>query len=420
MFFSKYNYIKNILLSRIKKNVKSDLEIINILNLLKNSVGYPDIKVLESATGSEVFVDNKKILMFGSYNYLGLANRKEVIDSAVNYVKKFGIGTGGVRLLTGSMVIHEEMENLVANFTGHNNCVSIASGFGTNAGIIPAVSNLLGFGKLISARKLVIFSDEYNHASIVDGCRLSKAKVLVYKHNNIIDLEEKLSRYKYNRKLIITDGVFSMDGDIAKLDKILDLAKEYNALTMVDDAHSIGVFGKTGSGTAEHFNRIGEVDINMGTFSKGLGVSGGFVSCSKDLADYFRVACRTYMFSDSLSPAIVGGVIGSINYIKEHPEIREKLRTNYEYFNSNLKKMGFDTFNSNTQVVPLLVGSDYNTMLFFKKLFDYGLFAPAVRWPAVPKNTGRIRFSIMSSHNKTQIDTALNMIETVGRQLHII
>ncbi len=420
MFFKKNSYFKNLFFSKVKKNVSSDLEIINLLSLLKNKVGYPDVKILESATGPEVLVSKKKILMFGSYNYLGIANNREVKDSAIKYINDFGVGTGGVRLLTGSMTIHRDMEKLVSEFTGHDDCVSIASGFGTNAGIIPAVANLLGFDKLVLARNLVIFSDEYNHASIVDGCRLSKARVVVYKHNNINDLESKLAKYKYYRKLIVTDGVFSMDGDIARLGDILDLAKEYNALTMVDDAHSIGVLGKTGAGTAEYFNRKGEVDINMGTFSKGLGVSGGFVSCRKDLADYFRVACRTYMFSDSLSPAIVGGVVGSINYVKQHPEIRSQLKVNYEYFNNQLKKIGFNTFGSSTQVVPLLVGSDSETMSFFNKLFDYGVFAPAVRWPAVPKNTGRIRFSIMATHTKEQIDRALGVIETVGKKLNII
>jgi len=211
-----------------------------------------------------------------------------------------------------------------------------------------------------------------------------------------------------------------MDGDICHLDKILNLAKEYGAMTMVDDAHAIGVLGETGSGTAEYFNRKGEVDLNMGTFSKGLGASGGFVTCQKDFADYLRVACRTYMFSDALSPAIVGGIIGSVDYIKNHPELLLKLKENSEYFRNNLNKLGFNTFNSITQIVPLFVGENKKTMEFFDELFNYGVFAPAVRWPAVPKNTGRIRFSIMAIHNKEQIDTALNIIEKIGKKLKVI
>lgn len=397
-------------------------EIVKILDLVKRKLGYPSVKVLQTATGSIVKVNNKDILMFGSYNYLGIANNQEVKESAKKYLDEFGVGTGGVRLLTGTMTIHEDMENVVADFTGHEACVSIASGFGANAGVVPAIINLLGFGKYIFARKAVIFSDEYNHASIVDGCRLSNAKVVIYKHNDINDLEKKIKSfwYKNHRKLIITDGVFSMDGDIAHLDKIIDIAKKYNALTMVDDAHSIGVLGKTGAGTAEYFNRKGEIDINMGTFSKGLGVTGGFISCNRIMAEYLRIACRTYMFSDSLSPAVVGGIIGSINYIKNHSEAREKLKSNHEYFRESLKKMGFNTLQSITQVVPLLVGDDTKTINFFNELFDKGLFAPAVRWPAVPKNTGRIRFSIMATHEKDQINKALNIIELAGKKFKLI
>ncbi|KKP92286.1 MAG: 2-amino-3-ketobutyrate coenzyme A ligase [Parcubacteria group bacterium GW2011_GWA2_36_10] len=244
----------------------SYLEIKELLNLVEKKIGYPDIKTLDSATGTEVLVEGKKMLMFGSYNYLGLANNTEVKEKAKEFLTKFGIGTGGVRLLTGNMIIHEKMEKLVADFTGYHSSISIASGFGTNSGVIPAVANLLGFDKFIHARDLVIFSDEYNHASIVDGCRLSKAIVKIYRHNDISHLEQQLSRYKKYRKLIITDGVFSMDGDVARLDKIIDLAKEYGALTMVDDAHSVGILGKNGAGTAEHFDRLGQVDIKHTCF----------------------------------------------------------------------------------------------------------------------------------------------------------
>lgn len=395
-------------------------EITKLLNLIKSKVGYPSIKVLQTATGPEVMIKDKKILMFGSYNYLGLSNNEEVKSNAIEVIKKFGIGTGGVRLLTGSMTIHEELEKLVSDFTGHNDCVTIASGFGTNAGVIPGIINLLGFGKFIFARKAVIFSDEYNHASIVDGCRLSEAKVEIYKHNDIKDLEKKIKKYKRYRKLIVTDGVFSMDGDVCHLDKILDLARSYDALTMVDEAHSFGVLGKTGSGTAEYFNRKGEVDINMGTFSKGIGVSGGFVSCNHEIAEYLRVACRSYMFSDALSPAVVGGAIGSIKFIKNHPEILLKLQENSQYFRNKLNLLGFNTFNSATQIVPMYVGDDKKTMMFFEELFNNGLFAPAVRWPAVPKGTGRIRFSIMANHSNEQLDKAINIIETVNKKIHIV
>jgi len=395
-------------------------EIYKLLELINKYYSYPSIKVLQTASGPEVIIENKKIIMLGSYNYLGLANNNEVKQKAIEFLEKFGVGTGGVRLLTGTMVIHEEMEKLVADFTGHEDCITIGSGFGTNAGVIPGVINLLGFGKMVFARKAVIFSDEYNHASIIDGCRLSEAKVVIYKHNDVDDLENKIKKYKRYRKLIITDGVFSMDGDICHLDKIIDIAKKYEALTMVDDAHSFGVLGKTGSGTAEYFNRKGEVDINMGTFSKGIGVSGGFVSCKKYIADYLRLACRTYMFSDAISPVIVGGIIGSITYIKNHPQLLNKLKENSDYFRQNLQNLRFNTLNSATQIVPLLIGNENKTIEFYKELFNYGVFAPMVMWPAVPKNTARIRFSIMANHTKEQLDKALNIILNLGKKFKII
>ena len=211
-----------------------------------------------------------------------------------------------------------------------------------------------------------------------------------------------------------------MEGDIAPLDKIIDIAKEYDAMTMVDDAHSIGVLGETGAGTAEYYKRKGEVDLNMGTFSKGLGVSGGFVSCNKETADYLRVACRSYMFSDSLSPALVGAIMGTLEYLKANPELKVKLQENANYFRNKLNNFGFNTFNSITQVVPLLVGDDKKTIDFFNELYSHDLFAPAVRWPAVPKGAGRIRFSIMSTHTKNQLDRALEIINLAGKKFKLI
>ena len=395
-------------------------EVFRLLKIIKNKIGYPGIRTLQSATGPEVMIEDKRILMLGSYNYLGLANNKEVKEFAKASIDKYGIGTGGVRLLTGTMTIHEELEELVSDFTKQEDCITIGSGFGTNAGVIPGLMNLLGFKKLVLARKAVIFSDEYNHASIVDGCKLSDARVIIFKHNDVNDLEKKIRKYKRYRKLRVSDGVFSMDGDICRLDKILDIAKEHDAWTMIDDAHSFGVLGERGSGTAEYFNRSGEIDINMGTFSKGIGVSGGFISCKKDLADYLRVACRPYMFSDSLSPAIAGGIIGSVNYIKKHPELIKKLKENADYFRTNLNKFGFNTLLSNTQIIPLLVGEDKKTIHFFEELFKNGVFAPAVRWPAVPRNMGRIRFSITSEHTIEQLDRALCIVNSIGKEIKLI
>ncbi|MEK7584821.1 MAG: pyridoxal phosphate-dependent aminotransferase family protein [Patescibacteria group bacterium] len=392
-------------------------EIKRLYKYIKEHLKIPDQIILQSATGPEVKVGGRNILMFGSYNYLGLANMECIRHAAVEKINSYGVGSGGVRLLTGTMDIHCELEALVAKFTGHEDCLTIASGYGANVGVIPGVINLMGFGKSFFARKAVIFSDEFNHASIVDGCKLSVAEIVIYGHNNIQDLERKIAKYKKHRKLIVTDGVFSMDGDIAPLGDILELAKSYGALTMVDDAHAFGVLGDTGAGTAEYFHQKGRVDINMGTFSKGIGVSGGFISGKSDLIDYLRLACRSYMFSDSLSPAIVGAVIAAINFIKTNVTILKDLQEKSDYFRHALNQQGYHTFNSKTQVVPLFVGDEIKSLDFARRIYNAGVFAPAIRWPAVPKNSARIRFAICASHSYEQIDRALEVVLHVGSAL---
>ena len=380
--------------------------IAKLLKYVHTEMGYPETHVLETGTGTEVMVGGRPIQMFGSYNYLGLATRPEVKVAMKAAIDKYGAGSGGVRLLTGTMDIHQELERRVAAVTGHDDCLTVASGFGMNSGVIPAVVNLLGFADYFGAKKAIIFSDEYNHASIVDGCRLAKATVEVYPHNNIEKLAKLLKKYpsrKY-RKLIIFDGVFSMDGDFALVDKLVDLAKEYDAWTMVDDAHAFGVFGKDGAGSADYLGRRGQIDINMGTFSKGIGVAGGFVSGSKELIEYLRIGCRSYVFSDSLLPAIAAGIIATLNIIKAEPQLQTQVQENAQYFRDRLHEHGFDTLQSTTQVVPVLIGDEHKTADLAHKLFEAGYYAPAVRWPAVPKGMARIRFSMMSDHHRGRID----------------
>jgi len=391
-----------------------------IYNHIKENIILPQSITLDGPTGPVVSVNKKDILMLGSYNYLGLTNNKALIDESVKATGNFGVGTGGVRILTGTMSIHRELEKELADFTGYEDSMSIASGYGANVGVIPGFINLMGMAKSIFFKKSVIFSDEYNHASIVDGCKLAAAKIEIYKHNDVKDLERLVSKYKRRRKLIVTDGVFSMDGDIAPLDKILDIAKAYDASTMVDDAHAIGVIGDHGAGTASYFGRTGEVTINMGTFSKGLGVSGGFISGSSDLINYLRVACRSYMFSDALAPGIVGAVRGSLKYILSHPEIIEDLSKKSEYFRSKLNAAGFNTFQSKTQIVPVLIGDQKMSVKFAERLFEDGLFAPAIRWPAVPKDLSRIRFAVSASHSYEQLDLGIQIIIKIGKEFKII
>lgn len=383
------------------------------LIFIKDKLVYPDNVVLESASGPEVRIDGRKVLMFGSYNYLGLANNYLVKRRAFEVLHKFGVGSGGVRLLTGTMVIHEKLERKVARFTKQDQAMTLSSGYGVNVGVIPGLVNFGAWSGVSSSQYTTVFNDEYNHASIIDGCRLSNAKIVTYKHCNMTDLEEKLHADSNANKLIITDGVFSMDGDIAPLDKIIDLAKHHRAMTMVDDAHAFGVLGKNGSGTAEHFGREGQIDLNMGTFSKGIGVSGGFVSGNNEVIEFLRVSCRPYMFSDSLSPVIVGAVDAALEIIEEHPEIINELHEKADYFRVGLQRIGFSTINSQTHIIPLLIGDSLKTIQFSRELLRLGLFAPPIRWPAVEKNLGRIRFAMNRLHSYKQIDLALSIVEQV-------
>ncbi|OGY71570.1 MAG: hypothetical protein A3E05_01610, partial [Candidatus Jacksonbacteria bacterium RIFCSPHIGHO2_12_FULL_44_12] len=349
---------------------------------------------------------------------LGLANHPKIKECAIKAIEKYGVASGGVRLISGTMDIHQMMEKELALFTHYEDALTTGTGFGTNTGLIPAIINLLGSKVKISlfTKDDVILSDELNHASIIDGCRLSKAKVITYSHNDVDDLKSKLVKYKKRRKLIVTDGVFSMDGDIAPLDKIVELAQRYKALTMVDDAHAIGVLGKTGGGTAQYCGVEGKVDINMGTMSKGLGCAGGFVSGGKELIEYLRIACRSYVFSDSMPPVIAASVVAVLGIIKNSPDIRDTLDQKATYFRNGMQEMGFDTLNSATQIIPWLIGDEKKTIEVSKLLFENGIFAPAVRWPAVPKKMARIRFNIMATHTRIQLNRLLSVCEQIGKR----
>jgi 8-amino-7-oxononanoate synthase len=367
-----------------------------------------------------VIIGGRKILMFGSYNYLGLSTRPEVKKAAIEAIEKYGIGSGGSRLISGTYDIHIRLEKELADFKKEEDAMTFASGFGTNVGVIAGAMDLLGFEKYkFWQGKSVIFSDELNHASIIDGCRLSHAKVVVYKHNDMHDLEAKLAKYRRRRKLIVTDGVFSMDGDIALLDQIVSLAKEYHALTMVDDAHATGILGLTGAGTAEYFRVEGQVDINMGT-SKAFGSVGGFVAGKKELVDFLRIATRSYVFAQSLPPLICAAILQSIKLIKKEPELRDILHKNLDYLRENLKRLGFNTLKSETAIIPILLGPESKAISANSLFFEKGIFAPTVRWPAVAKGQSRVRFVVMATHTKEQIDRLLAVCEDVGKKLKII
>ena len=380
---------------------------------------YPDFNmIIGSATLPEVDIGGRKLLMFSSNNYLGIANNPEIIKSASAALNRYGLGSGGSRLLSGNIDIHNELEKTIADFKNQESAIVFLAGYMANVGAIPAIVNHYTISsKLIFIKKIeryndsAIFSDELNHASIVDGVRLSKAERLVYKHNDMEDLENLLKKCKNKGRLIVTDGVFSMDGDIAPVDKLVRLAKQYDALLMVDDAHASGVLGKNGRGTGEYFNVEDKIDIVMGTFTKAFGGIGGFISGSKELTDYLRISARTYVFSAPPPPVISAGLIKSIKIVKESNYLREKLWSNVNYLRAGLKDLGF-TVLGETQILPVLIGDEDKAIKISRKLFENGIFAPAVRWPAVSKGNSRLRLTVMASHTKEHI---IKLLEVLGK-----
>ncbi|MEA2088824.1 MAG: 8-amino-7-oxononanoate synthase [Patescibacteria group bacterium] len=394
-----------------------------ILNYIDSHKLYPDIKIINGSVKANVFIDEKKVLMFSSNNYIGIATHPRVVNAAVNATKKYGVGSGGSRMLSGNLRIHRDFEFAIAKFKGYEDAIVWPSGYSANVGIISALINPLKVGVSdFFERKGVIFSDELNHASIIDGCQMSKQKIVIYRHNNVGDLEKKLKKYKKRRELVVTDSVFSMDGDIAPLDKIAKLCKKYDAMLMIDEAHATGVLGDKGHGAVEYFNLdpSKDVDVIMGTCSKALGVTGGFVVGSKSLIRYLRVASRSYIFSTAMTPASSAALIEALKVIEDEPEIREKMWKNVKYLRESFNKIGFDTITSETQIIPVLIGKEEKAIEFARKLLAKGIFAPCVRWPAVRKNKARIRFTVMSEHTKEQIDYLLQCCCDIGKDLNII
>jgi len=326
-------------------------------------------------------------------------------------------------MLSGNLQIHRDFELAITKFKGGEDAIVWPTGYSANVGVISAVMNPPTVGPQdFYQRRGVIISDELNHASIIDGCKMSGQKVVVYKHCDVNDLEKKLKKYKNRRKLVVTDGVFSMDGDIAPLDKIVPLCKRYNSMLMIDEAHSTGVLGKNGHGTPEHFGlkAVKDIDIVHGTCSKALASTGGFVVGSRDLIRYLRITSRSYIFSTAMTPAASASLIAALNVIEIEPEIRERMWENVKHMRDGFHKIGFDTLTSETQIIPILIGSDENAIEFSRRLFEKGIFGPCVRWPAVEKGKARIRFTVMATHTKEQIDYLLKCCEEIGKELDII
>ena len=387
-----------------------------ILDFAHRNALYPDLRVVDGPPEPEVVVDGKKVLMFTSNNYLGLATHPKIKQAAIEAIQKYGVGSDGSRLLSGNLKIHREFEEAIARFKGGEDAIVWPTGYSANVGAVSALSRPLRVEPAdFFSLGTVILSDELNHASIIDGAKMSRQKVVVYRHRDMADLAAKLRWHRFRRKLVVTDSVFSMDGDIAPLPEMAELCKKYDAMFMIDEAHATGVLGKTGHGSLEHFNLkpIEDVDVVLGTCSKALAASGGFVVGSRDLVSYLRVASRSYMFSTAMMPAASAALITTLEVIKNEPERRARLWENANYLRSELKAAGFDTLTSETQIIPVLIGGDERSIDVSRKLFDRGIYAPAVRWPAVEKGTARLRLTVMSTHTKEQIDYLVKNLENI-------
>jgi 8-amino-7-oxononanoate synthase len=371
---------------------------------------YPYFRVIESAQEPEVIVDGKKMIMIGSNNYLGLTNHPRVKEAAIEALRKYGSGCAGSRFLNGTLDIHVNLEAKLARFMRKEAALVFSTGYQTNLGVISA----------LAGKDDVVFIDKMNHASIIDGCRLSFSEVKKYKHNDMQDLERLLIQYNDKGKLIVVDGVFSMEGDIVKLPEVVELAKKYGARVMVDDAHGIGVLGKTGRGTAEYFGLEKEVDVIMGTYSKSLASIGGFIAASEEIIHYIKHFARSLIFSASPPPASIASVSAAIDIIEEEPERRERLWRNTRKMLNGFKALGFNTGPSETPIIPLIVGDDQKAFTMARMLHNKGIFANVAVSPAVPDGKALIRTSYMATHTDEQLDKVLKTFEEVGKELGII
>lgn len=380
---------------------------------LKEQGLYVYIRTLEGPQGSWLTIGGRKVLNMCSNNYLGFANEPRLKEAAKKAIDEWGVGPGAVRTIAGTLKIHEELEKALAEFKKVEAVLFLQTGFIANQAVIPAI---VGAGD-------AILSDELNHASIIDGVRLSKAERYIWKHRDVKDLEEKLKEATEKgarRKLIITDGVFSMDGDLAPLPEIVELAEKYDVMVMVDDAHGEGVLGEAGRGIVDHFGLHGRVDIEIGTLSKAFGVVGGYVAGKKELIDYLKQKARPFLFSTPLSPADTAASLEAVKILMESGDRVKKLWDNARYFKENMKKLGFDLGVSETPITPVMLYDAKVATEFSKRLLEEGVFAQAIGYPTVPKGKARIRVMISAVHTKEDLDFAIEKFEKVGKELNVI
>lgn len=382
------------------------------LSGLKEAGLYNHIRTLESPQGAWLRIEGKERLNFCSNNYLGLANHPRVVEAACQGTSELGVGPGAVRSIAGTMSPHIELERRLARFKGVEAAITFQSGFTTNLATIPA----------LVSKGDVIFSDKLNHASIIDGCRLSGAKIIAYEHNDPKSLEEQIvaNLPDYRRGLVVTDGVFSMDGDIAPLPELYEVAKKFNLIFMVDDAHGEGVLGKGGRGIVDHYNLHGKVDVEVGTMSKAFGVMGGMVAGNAVIIEWLRQRGRPFLFSSAVTVPDVFACIAAIDLLEESTELVDRLWSNAKYFKDGMKKMGFNIGSSQTPITPVMLGEAPLAQQFSKALFEEGVFAMSIGFPTVPRGMARIRVMISASHTSDDLDFGLKAFQKVGRSLSVI
>ncbi|RIM95916.1 glycine C-acetyltransferase, partial [Staphylococcus shinii] len=374
---------------------------------------YNEIDTIEGANGPEISINGKNYVNLSSNNYLGLATDEDLKQAAKDAIDTHGVGAGAVRSINGTLDVHDELEQTLAKFKGTEAAIAYQSGFNCNMAAISAVMN----------KNDAILSDELNHASIIDGCRLSKAKIIRVNHSDMEDLrakaKEAVESGQYNKVMYITDGVFSMDGDVAKLPEIVEIAEEFGLITYVDDAHGSGVMGK-GAGTVKHFGLQDKIDFQIGTLSKAIGVVGGYVAGTKSLIDWLKAQSRPFLFSTSLAPGDTKAITEAVKKLMASTELHDKLWENGNYLKEGLQKLGFDIGNSESPITPVIIGDEKETQAFSSRLKDEGVYVKSIVFPTVPKGTGRVRNMPTAAHTKEMLDKALAAFEKVGKELGTI
>ncbi|MDK3992021.1 glycine C-acetyltransferase [Staphylococcus pseudintermedius] len=383
------------------------------LNHLKENGLYNEIDTVEGANGPEIQINGKKYINLSSNNYLGLATNEDLKTAAKNAIDSHGVGAGAVRSINGTLDLHDELESTLAEFKGTEAAVAYQSGFNCNMAAISAVMN----------KNDAILSDELNHASIIDGCRLSKAKIIRVNHSDMDDLGQKAKEAvesgQYNKVMYITDGVFSMDGDVAKLPEIVEICEQYGIMVYVDDAHGSGVMGK-GAGTVKHFGLQDKVDFQIGTLSKAIGVVGGYVAGSQKLIDWLKAQSRPFLFSTSLAPGDTKAITEAVKKLMASTELHDRLWENANYLKEGLSHLGFDTGQSETPITPVIIGDEKKTQQFSKRLMEEGIYVKSIVFPTVPRGTGRVRNMPTAAHTTEMLDQALEVYARVGKELGII